>query len=130
MTIFRLLFFIALTLCTATAQQVGEQRVTSTSVTGVLSLPDGSKFKTSLYGMKVIGQLRTTKKVPYFILSGTTCTGCDENVSIYIHSPSDGPMKNEAEQLALLIRVVKQTMKLANLSTKLKCFLGTALQDT
>jgi hypothetical protein len=48
--------------------------------------------------MKVIGQLRTTKKAPYFILSGTTCTECDENISIYIHSPSDGAMKNEGEQ--------------------------------
>jgi hypothetical protein len=98
MAIFRSLFFIALTICTATAQQMGEQQTTSTDVTAVLNLPDGSKFKTTLYSMKVIGQLRTTKKVPYFILSGTTCTECDENISIYIHSPSDGPMKNEAEQ--------------------------------
>jgi hypothetical protein len=98
MAIFRALFVIALTVCTAAARQVGEQRTTSRSAIGVLNLPDGSKFKTTLYGMKVIGQLRTTKKVPYFILSGTTCTECDENVSIYIHSPSDGPMKNEAEQ--------------------------------
>jgi len=98
MALFRSLLFIALTVCTVTAQQVGEQRTTSTDVTGILNLPDGSKFKTTLYGMKVIGQLRTTKKIPYFILAGTTCTECDENLSIYIHSPSDGPMKNEAEQ--------------------------------
>jgi hypothetical protein len=65
---------------------------------GVLTLADGSKFNTVLYHMRVIGQLRTTKKVPYFILSGTTCSGCDENISIYIHSPSDGEMKNEAQQ--------------------------------
>jgi hypothetical protein len=77
---------------------VGEQRTISANQTGVLTLPDGSKFKTALYGMKVIGQLRTTKKAPYFILSGTTCTECDENISIYIHSPSDGAMKNEGEQ--------------------------------
>ena len=69
-----------------------------TDMSGVLRLPDGSKFKTTLYNMKVIGQLRTTKKLPYFILAGTTCTKCDENTSIYIHSPSDGPMKNEGEQ--------------------------------
>lgn len=65
---------------------------------GTLTLPDGSKFKTTLYNMKVVGQLRTTKKLPYFVLSGTTCTECDESISIYIYSPSDGPMKNEAEQ--------------------------------
>ena len=48
--------------------------------------------------MKVIGQLRTAGKLPYFILAGTTCAECDENTSINIHSPSDGPMKNEGEQ--------------------------------
>jgi hypothetical protein len=94
----RWLLFIALALCTATAQQIGGQRTVRTDVTGVLSLPDGSKFQTTLYNMKVIGQLRATKKLPYFILAGTTCTECDENTSIYIHSPSDGAMKNEAEQ--------------------------------
>lgn len=94
----RSLLFVALTLCMATAQQMGKQETQSTDVTGVLSLPDGSKFKTTLYNMKVIGQLRTTKKLPYFILAGTTCTECDENTSIYIHSPSDGAMKNEGEQ--------------------------------
>jgi hypothetical protein len=98
MTAFRWLFFVILTLCMATAQQVAKQRTISPSETGVLTLPDGSKFKTTIYGMKVIGQLRTARKVPYFILSGTTCTECDENISIYIHSPSDGAMKNEAEQ--------------------------------
>ncbi len=94
----RSLFFIALTLCAATAQQVGRQETTSGEAVGVLNLPDGSKFKTALYHMKVIGQLRATKKLPYFILAGTTCTECDENTSIYIHSPSDGAMKNEADQ--------------------------------
>ncbi len=93
----RSLLFIARTLCTATAQQAG-QRTAPTDVMGILSLPDGSKFRTTLYNMRIIGQLRTTKKLPYFILAGTTCTECDENTSIYIHSPSDGPMKNEAEQ--------------------------------
>jgi hypothetical protein len=94
MTAFRWVLFVLIALCTATAQQ----RVESADQTGVLTLPDGSKFKTLIYGMKIIGQLRTAKKMPYFILSGTTCTECDENISIYIHSPSDGPMKNEGEQ--------------------------------
>jgi len=75
-----------------------ENKGAATGKMGVLTLPDGSKFQTTLYGMKIVGQLRTTKKLPYFILAGTTCTECDENTSIYIHSPSDGPMKNEAEQ--------------------------------
>jgi hypothetical protein len=98
MTALRWLFFVTLTVCTATGQQVGELRTMPPNGMGVLNLPGGSKFKTTLYKMKVIGQLRTTKKLPYFILAGTTCTECDENTSVYIHSPSDGVMKNEAEQ--------------------------------
>jgi hypothetical protein len=70
----------------------------SDMVPGDLTLPDGSKFRTTLYELKVIGQLQTGKKLPYFILSGRGCYGCDANTSIYIHSPSDGPMKNEGEQ--------------------------------
>jgi hypothetical protein len=86
--------------CAADAPQTtgGNGAITSDDRVGVLELSDGSMFKTALYGMKTIGQLRTDKKVPYFILSGRTCTECDENTSIYIHSPRDGPMKNEAEQ--------------------------------
>jgi hypothetical protein len=65
---------------------------------GILVLPGGSKFKTTLSKVKVIGRLRTTRKVPYFILSGVGCEDCDANISIYIHSPSDGPMKDEGGQ--------------------------------
>jgi len=80
----------------------GPARTVPRPMLGVLDLPDGSRFTTSLYGLKVVGQLRTSKKLPYFILSGRSCYECDENISIYIHSPSDGPMKNEAEQRRFL----------------------------
>jgi len=65
---------------------------------GVLDLPDGSKFRTTLYDLKVIGQLRTVHKLPYYVLSGVGCEECDANASIYIHSPSDGPMQDEGTQ--------------------------------
>jgi hypothetical protein len=48
--------------------------------------------------MEVIGQLRTASKLPYYILSGRGCQECDARTSIYIHSPSDGPMKDEGNQ--------------------------------
>ncbi|MGH9546089.1 MAG: hypothetical protein ACRD23_12845 [Terriglobales bacterium] len=79
-------------------EQRTEDKVTSPSQFGVLTLSDGSKFKTTLYDLKVIGKLGTKKKLPYYILSGVGCNGCDANTSVYIHSPSDGPMKNEGEQ--------------------------------
>ena len=65
---------------------------------GILELPDGSKFTTTIYDLKVVGQLRTARKLPYYILSGRGCQQCDENTSIYIHSPSDGSMKGSAGQ--------------------------------
>jgi Carboxypeptidase regulatory-like domain len=65
---------------------------------GVLELPDGARFKTALYELRVIGQVKTTRKLPYYVLSGRGCQECDASTSIYIHSPSDGPMKNEGEQ--------------------------------
>jgi hypothetical protein len=73
-----------------------------TSQTGSLTLPGGSKFKTTLYELKLIGTLRTEHKLPYYVLSGVGCQECDANRSIYIHSPSDGPMKNEGEQRRFL----------------------------
>jgi hypothetical protein len=56
------------------------------------------KFTTNLYDLKYIGQLTTKNKAPFLILSGRGCDECDANISIYIHSPSDGPMKDESAQ--------------------------------
>jgi hypothetical protein len=67
-------------------------------VMGTLKLPNGSKFQTTFFDLKVIGQLQTTHKLPYYVLSGVGCQECDANISIYIHSPSDGPMKDEGTQ--------------------------------
>ncbi len=66
--------------------------------TSFLELRDGSRFKTSIYELKPIGELHTSKKQPYYIFSGRSCRDCDANITIYIHSPSDGPMKSEAAQ--------------------------------
>lgn len=66
--------------------------------TGILDLPNGLKFQTTLYDLTVVGQLHTAHRLPYYVLSGVGCNECDANVSIYIHSPSDGPMKDEGTQ--------------------------------
>ncbi|HUO26243.1 MAG TPA: hypothetical protein VMU61_11280 [Candidatus Aquilonibacter sp.] len=122
----RLPLFIALVLCSATAQ-TGSQRTTSTDVRGVLTLSDGSTFETTLYNMRVVGQLRTTKKTPYFILAGTTFIECDENTSIYIHSPSDGPMKNEAEQRRFAYPGRETDYETGRLVYEAKTFVGDCL---
>lgn len=64
----------------------------------VLEWPDGRQFVTTLFDVKVIGQLPAAAKQPFLILAGRGCTECDANESIYIHSPSDGPMQSEAGQ--------------------------------
>ena len=43
------------------AQQHREDNQTSPSQFGILTLSDGSKFRTTLYDLKVIGKLRTKK---------------------------------------------------------------------
>jgi hypothetical protein len=72
--------------------------VKSKDGSGTLVLPDGTKFQTSLYNLKLLGQLKTDRKLPYYILAAVGCDQCDANISIYIHSPSDGPIKDEATQ--------------------------------
>ena len=97
--------------------------------TGVLTLPDGSQFKTAIYGMKIVGQLRATNKLPYFIVSGTTCTDCDENVSIYIVSPSDGPMKNEGAQPRFSYPGQEADYQSGHIESEDRMFFGECLLD-
>jgi hypothetical protein len=53
----------------------------------------GKHFPTGLYDAALLGQLPAVGKEPYLVFSGRSCVECDENQSVYIHSPSDGSMK-------------------------------------
>lgn len=64
----------------------------------VLVLNNGQRLQTMLYKVRVLGTLKTEGKVPFIVMAGRGCIDCDEHTSIYIYSPSDGPMGNEAEQ--------------------------------
>ena len=50
---------------------------------------------THLFDLAYIGQVPMAEKAPLLIVSGRDCTGCDENVSLYMLSPSDGPLNVE-----------------------------------
>jgi hypothetical protein len=63
-----------------------------------LVLADGRKFQTTLYEVKVLTELRAERKAPYIVMVGRGCIDCDANNSIYVHSPSDGPMQDEGHQ--------------------------------
>jgi hypothetical protein len=51
---------------------------------------DGQIFETNLFELEYIGQVSADNKAPFLIFSGRDCNECDANISIYIHSPSDG----------------------------------------
>jgi hypothetical protein len=59
---------------------------------------DGFTFQTNFYDLGYIGQLKASTKKPFLILTGVQCDSCDAAVSIYIVSPSDGPLKTEDKQ--------------------------------
>lgn len=56
----------------------------------ILKFKNGQKFNTGLFDVKYIGSLTNGNKAPFLIFSGRDCNECDENISIYIHSPSNG----------------------------------------
>lgn len=64
----------------------------------VIYFRNKENLKTHLSDLKYIGQLTADNKAPYLILSGKSCNNCDENISIYIHSPDDGEMKSYGKQ--------------------------------
>ncbi len=49
-------------------------------------------FDTNLFELEYIGQVSVDNKAPYLIFSGRDCKERDTNISIYIHSPSDGKL--------------------------------------
>jgi hypothetical protein len=66
---------------------------------GTIILADGMRFTTSLFEVSVLGILPRVGRSPYLILAGNGCRECDAHRSIYVHSPSDGPMANEGSQV-------------------------------
>lgn len=64
----------------------------------VIYFNDGSFFQTNLYDLKYYGQIKTKNIAPYLIISGKGSSYSDENVSLYVYSPADGPMKRSGEQ--------------------------------
>jgi hypothetical protein len=53
---------------------------------------NGEHVNTHLYEFKYLGQIENGDRAPFLIFSGRDCDECDENISIYIHSPSNGDL--------------------------------------
>jgi hypothetical protein len=62
---------------------------------GRLLFRNAPTIETHLHDLAYIGQVPIGKKAPLLILSGRDCAGCDENISLYMLSPSDGPLNVE-----------------------------------
>lgn len=58
----------------------------------IIDFGSNLRLETDLFEVAYIGRLQAKSKSPYIVLSGKGCTQCDMNTSIYIHSPSDGPL--------------------------------------
>ena len=90
---------------------------------------NGVKFKTNLYDLKYIGYLNSGKEFPYFVFSGRTCQNCDENISIFIHSPSDGPIHKETKLKRYLFPGRLYDMETGKLILESRAFIGNCLPE-
>ncbi len=58
----------------------------------ILKFNNGKSFNTNLYEPNYIGQIANGNKAPFLIFSGRDCDECDANISLYIHTPSNGKL--------------------------------------
>lgn len=80
----------ALLICIATAPvlaQAVEQQY------GKVRYAAGRKvFQTGVFEPRLLAEIPNGATAPFLVMSGMGCDECDINVSIYIHSPAQGPM--------------------------------------
>jgi hypothetical protein len=73
--------------------------VTQDSVGGdVVHFANGRAFATPLVGMQYLGQIPVRGRAPYLVMAARGCSDCCANLAIYVHSPSEGEMRGEADQ--------------------------------
>lgn len=53
----------------------------------------------NLHEVEVLGELPARNKSAFKVMRARGCTECDANLSIYVYSPSDGPVGPEHEQV-------------------------------
>jgi hypothetical protein len=64
---------------------------------GIVHYAGGQQLETALMRVEHLGELPAKGKAPFLVLAGYGCNDCDINRNLYIHSPSDGPIKGEAQ---------------------------------
>lgn len=61
----------------------------------ILKFKNGKEYNTNLYELNYIGQIVNGHEAPFLVFSGRDCNECDANISIYVYSPSNRPLKVE-----------------------------------
>ena len=59
----------------------------------ILHFPAKTTFATGFVEARFVGLLPVPGRAPYLVMAGRSCDACDARVTLYIHSPADGPMK-------------------------------------
>jgi len=95
-----------------------------------LKYGNGKTFLTEVLQPRYIGQLPTRNKTPYLVFSGRTCINCDANLSIYIHSPSDGPMLGKARDPHFSYPGQYRDPETEQLAYVVRTFIGNCLESS
>ncbi len=88
------------------------------------------KFNTGLYQLKYVGSLPNGNKAPYLIFSGRDCRECDANISIYIHSPTNGLLGARAGANSYQYPGKERDIETNKLDYSSRAFYGEVLKDT
>jgi hypothetical protein len=98
MKIYFTLLFAALTIYVASAQNIESGQPSDVRIENSKIIYQTGSFETHLFDLEYVGQFKAVRKKPFLIFIGRPCDSCDVNNSIYIHSPSDGPLLTGKKQ--------------------------------
>lgn len=92
-------------------------------------LYNGKWYQTQLYNFKFIDSLKDRDGNIYFIMAGTDCTECDENISIYIRSPY-ATVENVNEQSRYSYPGKERDYETGKLISETRMFYGSCLDNS
>lgn len=95
-----------------------------------LVFKNGQIFETNLFELQFIGQISSSDKAPFLIFSGRDCNECDANISIYIHSPSDGKLFIEHGENSYQFPGTETDYETDSITYVSKAFFGQVLDNT
>lgn len=96
---------------------------------GKLLFTNGEIFETKLFDLEYVGQISNENKLPYLIFSGRDCENCGANISLYVHSPSDGQLIVGDGQNAFSYAGTTSDYESGSTISKTRVFYGQVLGD-